>query len=702
MRSDRSNFVLDQGGYRGVVGDLSLYWRLPKRVDQRNLSAMRFLIPLILIFNGFAAHAQTCDRRYDHAVALIDQAYTQYGTLYSGGRNYGSVGPTLEIYRLLMDLPDSGMATLRDRNMAFVDPGGNHADPTFADQTLTRSLPRISDPLFWRDMSDGSTDSEVLLNLLTVVGPYPGWWLTPDAPHLTPVEQVIASHAHDDALDWLLSVQAASARPFALSWHLQTHHRDGRLTASRAVFDHSLAQFNKTESLAWLLAVMLNREDERWEWRRDSNAVQPLVAIEARVADLQQAVLLCQASPAEYLVFAIGTYEQLRLGATRYSGTMPDDERLQLLPPILRRMAAVQLAKFDLRQNYRSTEFYSPSQLRFLATDPRFDRWLSIGRSYQARTLDELIAVNADVALDPKTVRLLNILSADDLLTFAQSRDTYPDGQRDIITTAFLRFFALRQDDKAAGMVDEIIALWPDLAEELTHAWGQDSALGYRLAQVVLTLPEPRVVLVPRYTNWQDPGAFEDPLQSDYRLQWWTTARRSRDLPMAMRTGGFLTRDLRYWMETVGSNPAARGSVLSRARMRGLPMPDALIGTDPALPENASLYYQTNLGPARFAGWDELARLGPEIGLANRLGQELVLHARQQTAGPLQWLAADRIQLANQMVLVIDQGRRMIHGDLDGQPLGQAAFDVLHGALRFTDAAAQTPHWFVCREKCEP
>ena len=663
---------------------------------------MRFLILILLIFNGLAAHAQTCDRRYDHAVALIDLAYTPYGTLYSGGQNYESVGPTLEIYRLLMDLPDSGMATRRDRNMPFVDPGGNHADPTFADQTLARSLPRISDPLFWRDMSDGSTDSEVLLNLLSVVGPYPGWWLTPDALHLTAVEQVIASHAHDDALDWLLAVQAASARPFALSWHLQGHQRDGRVTASRAVFDHSLAQFEKTESLAWLLAVMLNREDERWEWHRDSNVVQRFIAIDARIADLHDAVLLCQATPAEYLVFAIGTYEQMRLSATRYAATVPDEESMQLLPPILRRMAAVQLGKFGLRQFYRSTKLYSPSQQRFLAADPSFDRWLSVGRSYQARTLDELIAVNADVALDPKTVRLLNILSTDDLLIFAQSRDAYPDEQRDIITTAFLRFFALRQDSKAADMVDEVIDIWPDQSEGLTRAWAQDGTLGYQLAQVALTLPEPRVLLVPRYTNWQNPGAFEDTLQNDYRLRWWANARRSRDMPVSMRTGAFLTRDLRRWMETVGSNPTAGGSVLRRAGMRGLPMPDALIGTLPILRENASFYHQANLGPAGFAGWDELARLGPETGLANRIGTELVLNARQQTGGLLQWLAADTEVLGEEMAFVIQQGRRMIHGDMDGQPLGQVAFDVLHGALRFTDAASRTPHWFVCRERCEP
>lgn len=94
--------------------------------------------------------------------------------------------------------------------------------------------------------------------------------------------------------------------------------------------------------------------------------------------------------------------------------------------------------------------------------------------------------------------------------------------------------------------------------------------------------------------------------------------------------------------------------------------------------------------------------MGPETGLANWIGQELITNARGQTAGLMGGFFVDRETLGMEMELVIRQGRRMIHGTMEGQPLGQVAFDILHGPLRRTEAAARTPYWYICKERCEP
>ncbi|MEO0991502.1 MAG: hypothetical protein AAFX00_11185, partial [Pseudomonadota bacterium] len=220
---------------------------------------------LLFICLASASQAAVCDGRYAAVTLLIEQSYKDFGTLYSGGPNYGTVGPTLEVYRMLRRLPDAGMAQRRDRTAAFVDPAGNLSDPAFAEDTLHRSLPRIHDPDFRRDRPEGSTDSEVLLNVYTVVGPYPGWWLTPEAPHLTEVQRVIASHGTDDALDWLLTVQAASHRPFRISWTLHAY-RDGRSEGSRALLAHALRRLDETDDLTWLIAAFLSQEDRAWRY----------------------------------------------------------------------------------------------------------------------------------------------------------------------------------------------------------------------------------------------------------------------------------------------------------------------------------------------------------------------------------------------------------------------------------------------------
>lgn len=649
------------------------------------------------------AVAQTCDGKYTEADALIEAAYTTYGTLYSGGKEYGSVGPTLEIYRLLNDLPNSGMATPRPSNAAFVDPDGYYDLPDFVGETLMRSLPRIHDPDFRRDLPEGSTDSEVLLYRLIALGPYSGWWLTPDTPHLTPIEQVIAQYAVDDGLDWLLTVQAASAQPHNISWRLNDF-RDGDHFAGAAVLANALNHYGETQDLAWLVAAFLTVQDDRWRSRLTIRQRDTLIEANTHLDTLQTEVEDCSATLQAYVAFSIARYEDIRISNRSFQHL---DEKaltaLALFPQILRQMAAMQLTKSTtFRPPWRQEPTITPAYLSDLLQDPRFDQWLNVGRSFRANSVDELIEVNADVPLAPQVMRLLNILSVDDLFDFAASRAGFDREHQAIFTVAFLRLFALGRDNDAAAKVEELRQLWPDLAPEMAAVWERQGPLDVRLARVAVTIPNARVLVVPYAPSWREMGDFEGLLQSDGNLRRWTQARRSRDLPLGIRTGGYLNRDLRHWMQAIGSAPESYWSAQRRAYRRSLSWPNVMRNVNSPLPEAGIWYRNDRYGPAQFAAWDELARLGPETGLANRIGTVLVAHAEASTRNFWTSARADKDQLAAEMAMVIRQGRRMIHGTMNGRPLGQAAFAVLHGPLSDTEAAQATPYWFICRQRCEP
>ena len=666
-----------------------------RMIDQNGLARQcsqmgRLLLVYIMCVWGAASAAQTCDEKYSGADALIEQAYGQYGTLYSGGPNHASVGPTLEIYRLLSGLPDSGMAQQRPWDAPFVDPGGDYS-PEFVAETLMRSLPRLHDPSFRRDGPDGSTDVEVLLNRLTVIGPYAAWWLTPDSPHLTQVEQVIAQFAVDDGLDWVLTVQAASARPHNTSWHLQRRSMPQDMAA---LLDHVAGNYSRNKSLSWYVAAQLVSEG-------DGRGLQPetgniVTAIEARSSELRAKVDACTASPAEYVALSIATYEQLRRNVTDVQAL----DHGMAMPLILRRMAAVQAAKYQMTERGYYRGGPAADDVVALADDPAFASWLNYGRSVRANDLDALIAVNAGASLDPKTYRLLNLLSADDLLTFSRARGGSTDEDRGLTRAAFLRLFALGRDHDAAGLIDDLLRLWPDRAELIAQNWNSEGELGIRLARVALSLPEPRTLVTPIPDMRSGRDAFEENLQADYRLEYWSHARRSRDLPIAIRTGGFMTRDLSVWMRTIGSNPYAIWQAERRTYSRGIIQRDVLDGVRPPMPQQGR-YYE-GVGVAGFAAWDELAQLGPETGLANRIGREIVLNARAETASIFGRAFGGDEQTARELELVIEQGRRMIHGEMDGRPLGQVAFNLLHNRFAGSETARRTPYWFTCRERCEP
>ena len=666
------------------------------------------------------ANAEICNGAYTDAAALLDHTYQQYGTLYSGGFNNRGVGGTLEVYRLLSGLPDAGMTGERpwDIGLDYVDPGYlRRYDAPAAERiglALMRNLPRISDPEFQRDTATTTTDPEVILNLVLSVGPWPGWWLTPNSRFLPEAQHTVAQFAYDDGLDWLLSVQAASAYSEA-SWQLARYREPAPMERNHMVYVHGLDRFAETEDLTWLVAAVAN--DSRSGYWGSPTKLSPhhrAIAdrIRQRIDGLSDLVEDCRASDAQYAAFAIAQLERLRV-FSGYSGKAELLASLQKLPNVMRDIAAIRLAKSHVAytDDYSSPwKRISLSEIESLAVgtsleqyynpvENAFHSWMNVGRGLRTHSLQELIDLNTGVILHSSTRMLLNLLSAQDLITFARSRDGFPSDERMLFTRGFLRLFALGRDNEAAVLIPELAKLWPQHADDITETWQGSGSQAWRLTQIAGSLPMSELGMEIGLARWS--GAMGWYVQSGaqdsttpFSMQNWAQRRETPDLPRNIRSAAVAERLLDNWLKAV---PASPYGPQDRAKNRNI---EFAYPHDPVFPQTVDWTYSDGGGLVDYIAWEELAQLGPETGLANRIGREIIQRVRQETSNPIKRLWADEDALAGQLRDVIFQARYMETGTVNGEPLGQVAFRLLHNRFADTDVARQTPYWFVCRDRC--
>ncbi|MGB0901166.1 hypothetical protein [Halocynthiibacter sp.] len=651
-------------------------------------------------FLATAAFADHCDGQYQRAQHLLDQTYSRYGTLYSGGYYNGSVGGSLEIYRLLSGLPDAGMTAPHgwQNQRSFTDPAylsryGQSAAKG-ASLALMRNLPRISDPDFQRDTETTKTDPEIILNNLSPSGPWPGWWLTPDALGLSAVERVIARYAFDDALNWLLTVQNASVHSDN-DWHIRSRHGPSSMASNHRVWRHALQMFSDNGQLTWFVAAWVNRAG--YNYLRDhvsEDVAHQITALREHQDTLGKAVESCNASEDEYTAWAIARLEQLRLST--YSGETP--KNMDLLPDHMRDIAAVHQAQYLISNPRRGDNAESNLQaLQSLATNQGFPHersetsfasWLNAGRSYRANDIQELIDIHAGVPLHSTTWRLLNVLSVDDLVRFSASRTDFPGEQRNILQVAFLRLYALKRDEEALDLIPRLAELWSeDERFQLTAPLQSSAPLEWQLTQVAQLLPHPslRLGIWHQWEGWY--GRNQSP-------ETWAHRRTTPDLPLPLRIGEELRNDLDRWLT---QSPVLRHSPQRRQQQRGYAIIRPATGL---LPHHQADIEDNPAGISGFAAWDEISRLGPETGLSNRIGHEIILNAQRKTSNIVNRLWANDEALAADLRNVIWQARRMKTGNMEGRPLGQVAFRLLHKRFPETDAARQTPYWYICQWVC--
>lgn len=671
-----------------------------------------------------------CGGKYDHARDLLDRTYEHYGTLWSGGFRKNGAGETMDVYRLLRGLPDAGFS----QPLIFRESDGTYLDGyTFRDYPtdeigvgIMRSLVRLSDPEFQTVIGRTIADPHVWLNIHTSVGPYPGWWLTPNAPHLSNKQKAIAAYAYDDGLQWLLTTQTLSALPHTLAWTGGPWHPATFEKNIEVLHKDALGKFSETGALQWYVAAHLSMTRQSWRrWNKSPEEDKAWTKLHAMQDELVARVTDCRASPAEYTAFSlaeVSLFKNWELGWVRRGKAVPYTQtskalrtsRIAMIPNGMRKVAATQLTKKYVRQQNSPLDYFNKNipNIADVYGAANFDAWKATGESYFADNIDQLIAIHAGKRLDPKTYRLLNVLSVDHLVTFANSRESRPDEYRVLITAAFLRYVALRRDDAAVSLIQTLDENWPEL--KIAKMWKGRATEMHGLMQIANALPNSRTLIVPPVYDWSTTGVFENNFQSDFSLRRWSLVRRSKDLPLSIRTGGFLNRDYAHWRRSIGGSANSDGNAHRRAIRRGFTTQFGSISfshygsqTSALMPTTEPRFYIRHWrhlpeGLPNWAAWDELHQLGPETGLANRIAIETIKHVRVKTDTRWNRLWAGKEELAQELRDVIFMARRMISGDFEGRPMGQVAFELLHGRLGNTDVAAKTKYWFVCEQRCEP
>ena len=104
---------------------------------------------------------------------------------------------------------------------------------------------------------------------------------------------------------------------------------------------------------------------------------------------------------------------------------------------------------------------------------------------------------------------------------------------------------------------------------------------------------------------------------------------------------------------------------------------------------------------AQLIAWNEIINLGPRQGLSRRISLSLINWAQQSPDNRFLRLFWPTEAMANGLKTVIRLYRQNDMGLLQGRPIGQTAYKLLHKKFPGSQAAAATPYWYRCTHRCE-
>jgi len=666
-------------------------------------SGLRRGLLCLAVASGFASAADAapiCGSKYEAANEMLDAAYRPYGTLYSGGNHFhvrDNVGATLDLYRLWRGLPD-----LRFRTADDYSPGWEN-DELRPDEPYAPGWPV---PAFrkWIPTALTAADQELsphdryvaatLADLSTVARYSPDWWLAePPRPDLSKGEAELLELAHFEPLvDWLQVTAAVSRAPWSIAWHLaKSTHLDypgfERLKA------HALVRYRTGEGIEWAVAALT---------AAGPHDIGTFRALRPALQSWGGRTLKCTASPAEYAAQAVARLEAARTGAWPLSvQDAPYMSEAMWEIAVRNRILgdAWELATYGwtlIPVVWRQNDYAAATE----RLPENFRSWANVARSYAAATIDEFIEANRDAPLDPRTVRALNVLSADDLVRFATAPGRSAAEQSRILTVAFLRRFALGQDRAAAAMIPELARADPERFEAAARAIPQNWPVAVRLALTVLALPDRSLWLT-------DDG--DGSYRFDEAILLRHLSKRGIDLPREFLSARFLQRDLEAWLTMPRRWNAYRSmygftvSALGRAHDRSSRDGESdefrpLDRSDPAiLPDRP---HPTVLGLGKLVAWQEITRLGPGEGLSRRLAVVVTRWVDRGSGGRLERLFAPVDMMAGALREIVLLGRHNDLGEIDGQPAGRRAFELLKARFPDSEAARATEYWYRCDADC--
>lgn len=676
---------------------------------------------MLLAVIGAGAEARPgpalCEGKYAAAGEMLDLSIGRFGTLYAGNHSSGiglDVGATLDLYRLWHGLPDynfrEGADIYKPDWMQHQPPRGpfvghyysHHYEPGFgpewADFALKHALPYALAPNE-AYLSAGPRDWVAsTLDVLTVPGPAPDWWFNPDrAVDLSDTEAVVAWHAQrSDLVDWLLGATVQSAYPIFAAEQIQD--RRGR-RQSKVFGWQSAPQFDGLGQRHWVKYI----GTERMEWAVLAMLF-PLtqdqdIAADKLFAHWTEGARDCSASPAEYAAFATVYYDRSTRNVwARYA---PEPlELIKLLPERMRNAMITRAARGILARQTVDVSWPSGwypvdearQDLAELAQLKRSERWdsyeLSSIRLFFTDSVDDLanlIALNLNI----QNSRLIDLLSAANLRILAADQRLPLDKRSDLARVAFLRLFALGRIPEAESALQDYLVLRPTVRFAAESAMAKAVEPEVKLALAALAMPE-LSVRVSVYRRGFGPD------YPNFTAYFNRNDIFSADLPDWLRTGGGLQVDVerwlqvgQFWFSQKGYTEWGMRRLHDRRMEIALPEP-RFVGFPQQGPNDPGVPF------GRLVALDELARLGPDTGLTQRLSAVVIAWAEAGSDTLPEMILQQNGPMPQALRQIVQLNRYRVRGDVLGVFAGKAAFRLLHDRFRFSAAARATPYWYRC------
>jgi len=312
-----------------------------------------------------------------------------------------------------------------------------------------------------------------------------------------------------------------------------------------------------------------------------------------------------------------------------------------------------------------------------------FSTWLNVGRSWAARNVAELAAVNTGVPLDGRVVNALNLLSLDDLVAFAEAAEVAGDQRVRLVEAIAARAFVLGRFDVARRYLLELGRLVPLQAPGIEAALAGPGGEEVQVALTLLRLPEPSVWMQMgpwwQAEGWGRTGYFAVPKGRAFH---------DIDLPMRYVSAGVLNRDFRNWMRSPDIYQDGIYGADWRAARRGR----VFQGDLPAfVPED----WQRGQGYPflRLIAWDELGRFDVCHGLTRRLSEVVLDWADRGSDSWLDGVIGDQGGMPDALRRVVVLNWRSPGAVMGGRPAGQRVFALLKGRFADSADAAAVKYW---------
>lgn len=618
-----------------------------------------------------------CESKYTRAANAVDAAHDLYGTVYSGGNHFRSLNPglkkTIDLYRVMQ-----GFAPLEIKgDQKHYNFDMSDLKPTASSLTKALRLMTWSDP----DMSEKEMrDYIIFLDLLTSYGPADDWWLRPEdynttqanrgryfldrmpreeavehaRTHITPAQRIVADFTkRHDELNWLQSalILSTNTHPWGSSTHKTPSQERANLLSH--IEEKALGgDFNR----AWLALLSHHQFYDR--------TIPPsLDNIQKKIAaDIEN----CSASPAHYAALVSGNYP--------ISDAAMPSQHLEL-------NLQIQARKLTVESQNNSFDGGYYAQISALRERSRQKERFVLPLIYAAPNLEAI-----EDAIHPKSraTRPLLVLSGRDLENISPG-------------AAFTRHVSMKRPAEAKRVLDKVLFERPELKSSLVDILDSNLPNDIQMALVVLR-QKCLSHLISRFCTAEQSS---------------TLGHLHRNINQSYSNGEFLQREFESWLypdsanydfsdtknayyrqHQIGSeryhpiHNRRRSTTRSGARPSKVSQNRYLPAT-PNYKQNviASLTNSAipKTGLMALADWDEFKSITGGRRLTRAISLDIINWARS---------APKDAFMAEALHRVVRLNKHEDGGDVDGQPIGKVAFEILHQNFPHSDWKNRTPYWW--------